>query len=67
MPLMSISPNIQELDSPGRKRSHDAYSEEEVPSKGLPQLKSEQASGTGKRFPATSNLFPLDPTPSDTK
>lgn len=45
MPLMSISPNIQELESPSRKRNHEAYSEEEAPGKGLPLLESEEASG----------------------
>lgn len=33
MPLMVMSPNIQELDSPSRKRSHEEYSESDVPSK----------------------------------
>jgi hypothetical protein len=42
---MSISPNIQELESPSRKRNHEAYSEEEAPGKGLPLLESEEASG----------------------
>lgn len=45
MPLMSISPNIQELESPSRKRNHEAYSEEEAPGKGLPLLEFEEASG----------------------
>lgn len=26
MPLMSMSPNVQELDSPSRKRTHTEYS-----------------------------------------
>lgn len=33
MPLMIMSHNIQELDSPSRKRNHEEYSESEVPSK----------------------------------
>lgn len=30
MPLMIMSPNIQELDSPSRKRNHEEYSESGV-------------------------------------
>lgn len=30
MPLMVMSPNIQELDSPSRKRNHEEYSESDM-------------------------------------
>lgn len=32
MPLMMMSPNVQKLESPSRKRSHVEYSETEMPS-----------------------------------
>ncbi|KUI71072.1 Chromatin assembly factor 1 subunit rlf2 [Cytospora mali] len=59
MPLMSISPNIQELESPSRKRNHEAFSEE-GPDKELPQLKTTAADNTHKQ--AATTMLPAKQT-----